>query len=50
MWRNTLDWFDAIKIGLTATPAQHTAAYFENMPFGTRMSAPSTKATSSTTT
>jgi type I restriction enzyme R subunit len=33
VWRNTLNWFDAIKVGLTATPAQHTVAYFENMPF-----------------
>lgn len=29
VWRDTLDHFDAIKIGLTATPAAHTAAYFE---------------------
>lgn len=29
IWRKTLDHFDAIKIGLTATPAQHTMAYFE---------------------
>lgn len=28
VWRNTLDYFDAIKIGLTATPALHTTAYF----------------------
>ncbi len=28
IWRNTLDYFDAIKIGLTATPAAHTTAYF----------------------
>jgi type I restriction enzyme R subunit len=27
-WRDTLDYFDAIKIGLTATPAAHTSAYF----------------------
>lgn len=27
-WRSTLDHFDAIKIGLTATPAAHTLAYF----------------------
>ena len=33
VWRNTLDWFDAIKIGLTATPAAHTMAYFENMVY-----------------
>lgn len=28
VWRNTLDHFDAIKVGLTATPAAHTVAYF----------------------
>lgn len=28
IWRRTLDHFDAIKIGLTATPAVHTSAYF----------------------
>jgi type I restriction enzyme R subunit len=28
LWRNTLDHFDAIKVGLTATPAAHTKAYF----------------------
>ena len=28
IWRKTLDYFDAIKIGLTATPAFHTTAYF----------------------
>ncbi len=33
VWRNTLDWFDAIKIGLTATPAAHTMAYFENLVY-----------------
>jgi type I restriction enzyme, R subunit len=33
IWRNTLDHFDAIKIGLTATPAAHTVAYFENLVF-----------------
>ena len=27
-WRQVLDHFDGIKIGLTATPAAHTAAYF----------------------
>jgi type I restriction enzyme R subunit len=26
IWRNTLDHFDAIKLGLTATPAAHTSA------------------------
>ncbi|GAB7015444.1 type I restriction endonuclease subunit R [Methanogenium cariaci] len=30
VWRNTLDHFDAIKIGLTATPATHTMAYFKH--------------------
>lgn len=29
-WRSVLNYFDAIKIGLTATPASHTVAYFEN--------------------
>jgi type I restriction enzyme R subunit len=33
IWRNTLDWFDAIKVGLTATPAAHTMAYFENLVY-----------------
>ena len=33
VWRNTLDWFDAIKVGLTATPAAHTMAYFENLVY-----------------
>jgi type I restriction enzyme R subunit len=28
LWRNTLNHFDAIKIGLTATPAAHTTTYF----------------------
>jgi type I restriction enzyme R subunit len=32
-WRETLDHFDAIKIGLTATPASHTTAYFTNKVF-----------------
>lgn len=27
-WREVLDHFDAVKIGLTATPAAHTVAYF----------------------
>lgn len=29
VWRNTLDHFDSIKVGLTATPAAHTSAYFK---------------------
>lgn len=29
-WRQVLDYFDAIKIGLTATPAKHTTAYFKD--------------------
>jgi type I restriction enzyme R subunit len=33
VWRSTLDHFDAIKIGLTATPAAHTAAYFDHLAF-----------------
>jgi type I restriction enzyme R subunit len=32
-WRQTLDHFDAIKVGLTATPALHTMAYFENIVY-----------------
>ena len=32
-WRNTLEHFDAIKIGLTATPAAHTTAYFHDIVF-----------------
>ena len=27
-WREVLDYFDAAKIGLTATPAAHTTSYF----------------------
>lgn len=33
VWRATLDHFDAIKVGLTATPAAHTTAYFENIVY-----------------
>jgi type I restriction enzyme R subunit len=33
LWRNTLDHFDAIKIGLTATPAAHTKAYFNDVVY-----------------
>ncbi len=33
IWRDTLEHFDALKIGLTATPAAHTMAYFENLAF-----------------
>lgn len=33
VWRDTLDWFDAVKIGLTATPASHTMAYFDNLVY-----------------
>jgi type I restriction enzyme R subunit len=32
-WREVLDYFDAIKIGLTATPAAHTTAYFNDIVF-----------------
>lgn len=28
VWRNVLNHFDAIKVGLTATPASHTVTYF----------------------
>lgn len=33
VWRKTLDHFDAIKIGLTATPAAHTKAYFKDVVY-----------------
>lgn len=33
VWRQTLDHFDALKIGLTATPASHTTAYFKDVVF-----------------
>jgi type I restriction enzyme R subunit len=33
VWRDTLNHFDAIKIGLTATPAAHTTSYFTNVVF-----------------
>ncbi len=33
IWRNTLEHFDAIKVGLTATPAAHTKAYFNDVVF-----------------
>jgi type I restriction enzyme R subunit len=33
VWRQTLDHFDAIKIGLTATPAAHTKAYFNDVVY-----------------
>ena len=32
-WREVLDHFDGIKVGLTATPAAHTAAYFKNIVY-----------------
>lgn len=32
-WRNTLEHFDAIRIGLTATPASHTTAFFTHKVF-----------------
>ena len=33
LWRSTLNHFDAVKIGLTATPALHTKAYFKDVVF-----------------
>ncbi|MFO1007723.1 MAG: type I restriction-modification enzyme R subunit C-terminal domain-containing protein [Planctomycetaceae bacterium] len=33
IWRETLDHFDAVKIGLTATPAKHTIGYFTELVF-----------------
>lgn len=32
-WKYVLDYFDAVKIGLTATPATHTIAMFKNKVF-----------------
>ena len=32
-WRSVLDYFDAVRIGLTATPAKHTTAYFKDIVF-----------------
>ncbi len=29
-WREVLNHFDAVKLGLTATPAKHTIAYFRD--------------------
>jgi len=33
VWRNVLNHFDAVKLGLTATPASHTVAYFQKPIF-----------------
>jgi type I restriction enzyme, R subunit len=33
IWRKTLDHFDAVKIGLTATPAAHTTSFFKDTVF-----------------
>ena len=33
VWRNTIDYFDAIKIGLTATPAASTSSYFNHTAY-----------------
>ena len=30
VWRDTLNYFDAVRIGLTATPAVHTTSFFGN--------------------
>jgi type I restriction enzyme R subunit len=32
-WRRTLDHFDALKVGLTATPAAHTTSYFKDIVY-----------------
>lgn len=32
-WRGVLDHFDAVKIGLTATPAAHTTGYFKEIAY-----------------
>jgi type I restriction enzyme R subunit len=44
VWRKTLDHFDAIKVGLTATPAAHTTSYFKDVVYRYETSAPSAKA------
>lgn len=33
VWRGVLDHFDAVRIGLTATPASHTTSYFKEVVF-----------------
>jgi len=33
IWRKTLDHFDAVRIGLTATPAAHTTSYFKEIVY-----------------
>jgi type I restriction enzyme R subunit len=33
VWRKTLDHFDSIKVGLTATPAAHTTSYFKDVVY-----------------
>lgn len=33
VWRDTLNHFDAIKLGLTATPAAHTIAFFKEIVY-----------------
>src|SRR5579883_369525 len=33
IWRQAMDHFDAIKIGLTATPASHTTSYFQDVVY-----------------
>src|SRR5437867_195013 len=33
VWRKTLEHFDAINIGLTATPASHTTTYFKDIVY-----------------
>jgi type I restriction enzyme R subunit len=45
VWRNTLEHFDAIKVGLTATPAAHTRPTLMTSFTDTNTSAPSVRAT-----
>ncbi len=33
IWRQAMDHFDAIKVGLTATPASHTTSYFKEVVY-----------------
>ncbi len=33
LWRRTIDHFDGVKVGLTATPASHTTGYFSEVAY-----------------
>jgi len=49
IWRDTLQHFDAIRVGLTATPAAHTVALFGEPVFRTVSSKPFVRVTWSIT-